>query len=200
MAGERNPAGLPPAGRRHQRQAHRGHRSSDAAPRAHQGRGRHELPGRRARREAHLRARERSGSSSAAASPASPSRCSSASRRRRSRPSRSSRASSFQETTKVLTEAAISGKTDTLRGLKENVIMGRLIPAGTGLPAYKRAQRRRRGRRGRRRGLRAAAAADPAAVAERAVGGQRGVIGSTSLASVSRSRAPRSFGIAAFLF
>jgi DNA-directed RNA polymerase subunit beta' len=46
-------------------------------------------------------------------------------------------ASSFQETTKVLTEAAINGKTDTLRGLKENVIMGRLIPAGTGLPAYK---------------------------------------------------------------
>ncbi len=47
-------------------------------------------------------------------------------------------ASSFQETTKVLTEASISGKTDDLRGLKENVIMGRLIPAGTGLPAYKR--------------------------------------------------------------
>ncbi|HEX7667318.1 MAG TPA: DNA-directed RNA polymerase subunit beta', partial [Polyangiaceae bacterium] len=46
-------------------------------------------------------------------------------------------ASSFQETTKVLTEAAISGKTDFLKGLKENVIMGRLIPAGTGLPAYK---------------------------------------------------------------
>src|SRR4029077_7089798 len=46
-------------------------------------------------------------------------------------------ASSFQETTKVLTEAAISGKVDDLRGLKENVIMGRLIPAGTGLAAYK---------------------------------------------------------------
>jgi DNA-directed RNA polymerase subunit beta' len=47
-------------------------------------------------------------------------------------------ASSFQETTKVLTEASINGKTDDLRGLKENVIMGRLIPAGTGLPAYRR--------------------------------------------------------------
>ncbi len=46
-------------------------------------------------------------------------------------------ASSFQETTKVLTEAAVSGKIDYLRGLKENVIMGRLIPAGTGLAAYK---------------------------------------------------------------
>jgi DNA-directed RNA polymerase subunit beta' len=46
-------------------------------------------------------------------------------------------AASFQETTRVLTEAAINGKVDYLRGLKENVIMGRLIPAGTGLPAYK---------------------------------------------------------------
>ena len=43
---------------------------------------------------------------------------------------------SFQETTKVLTEAAVSSKVDYLRGLKENVIMGRLIPAGTGLPNY----------------------------------------------------------------
>ncbi|MBI2338816.1 MAG: DNA-directed RNA polymerase subunit beta' [Deltaproteobacteria bacterium] len=46
-------------------------------------------------------------------------------------------AASFQETTKVLTEAAISGKTDVLKGLKENVIMGRLIPAGTGLNRYR---------------------------------------------------------------
>jgi DNA-directed RNA polymerase subunit beta' len=46
-------------------------------------------------------------------------------------------AASFQETTKVLTEAAIWGKTDSLHGLKENVIMGRLIPAGTGLALYK---------------------------------------------------------------
>jgi DNA-directed RNA polymerase subunit beta' len=47
-------------------------------------------------------------------------------------------ASSFQETTKVLTEAAINGKVDELRGLKENVLMGRLLPAGTGLSAYNR--------------------------------------------------------------
>jgi DNA-directed RNA polymerase subunit beta' len=46
-------------------------------------------------------------------------------------------AASFQETTKVLTEAAIWGKKDFLRGLKENVIMGRLIPAGTGMPQYR---------------------------------------------------------------
>ncbi len=46
-------------------------------------------------------------------------------------------AASFQETTKVLTEAATAGKVDYLRGLKENVIMGRLIPAGTGLKMYR---------------------------------------------------------------
>ena len=46
-------------------------------------------------------------------------------------------AASFQETTKVLTEAAIKGKVDHLEGLKENVIIGKLIPAGTGLTAYK---------------------------------------------------------------
>jgi len=46
-------------------------------------------------------------------------------------------AASFQETTRVLTEAAIERKTDTLRGLKENVIMGHLIPAGTGLAKYR---------------------------------------------------------------
>ncbi|PIT99716.1 MAG: DNA-directed RNA polymerase subunit beta' [Bdellovibrionales bacterium CG10_big_fil_rev_8_21_14_0_10_45_34] len=46
-------------------------------------------------------------------------------------------AASFQETTKVLTEAAIQSRTDGLKGLKESIIMGRLVPAGTGLPAYK---------------------------------------------------------------
>jgi len=46
-------------------------------------------------------------------------------------------AASFQETTKVLTEASLQGKIDYLRGLKENVIMGRLIPAGTGVTRYK---------------------------------------------------------------
>ena len=46
-------------------------------------------------------------------------------------------AASFQETTKVLTDASIHSKTDHLRGLKENIIMGRLVPAGTGIPSYK---------------------------------------------------------------
>ena len=45
-------------------------------------------------------------------------------------------AASFQETTKVLSEASIRGKVDDLRGLKENVIVGHLIPAGTGLREY----------------------------------------------------------------
>ncbi len=46
-------------------------------------------------------------------------------------------AASFQETTRVLTEAAIEGKSDHLLGLKENIIIGKLIPAGTGMPAYR---------------------------------------------------------------
>src|SRR5690606_27504839 len=50
-------------------------------------------------------------------------------------------AASFQETTRVLTEASVTGKKDNLRGLKENVVVGRLIPAGTGLTYH--AQRRK---------------------------------------------------------
>ena len=46
-------------------------------------------------------------------------------------------AASFQETTKVLTEAAIKGKVDPLLGLKENVIIGKLIPVGTGMRQYR---------------------------------------------------------------
>ena len=53
-------------------------------------------------------------------------------------------AASFQETTRVLTEAAIMGKRDELRGLKENVIVGRLIPAGTGMAFQPPARSRRR--------------------------------------------------------
>ncbi|MEO6742815.1 MAG: hypothetical protein ABIP20_21445, partial [Chthoniobacteraceae bacterium] len=46
-------------------------------------------------------------------------------------------AASFQDTTRVLTDAATLGRTDILRGFKENVIMGHLIPAGTGFPTHK---------------------------------------------------------------
>lgn len=49
-------------------------------------------------------------------------------------------AASFQETTKVLTEAAIKGKVDNLIGLKENIIIGKLIPAGTGMKRYRNVQ------------------------------------------------------------
>ncbi len=52
-------------------------------------------------------------------------------------------AASFQETTRVLTEAAVTGKIDNLRGLKENVVVGRLIPAGTGLTYHKERRRKR---------------------------------------------------------
>ena len=54
-------------------------------------------------------------------------------------------AASFQETTRVLTDAAVTGKRDPLRGLKENVIVGRLIPAGTGLAYHKERYRQRHG-------------------------------------------------------
>jgi len=54
-------------------------------------------------------------------------------------------AASFQETTRVLTDAAVTGKRDPLRGLKENVIVGRLIPAGTGLAYHKERFRKRHG-------------------------------------------------------
>jgi hypothetical protein len=49
-------------------------------------------------------------------------------------------AASFQETTRVLTEAALQGRSDFLRGLKENVIIGKLIPAGTGADRYQEVQ------------------------------------------------------------
>src|SRR5699024_12258774 len=49
-------------------------------------------------------------------------------------------ADSFQETTRVLTDAAIKGRVDSLLGLKENVIIGKLIPAGTGMNRYRRLQ------------------------------------------------------------
>jgi len=52
-------------------------------------------------------------------------------------------AASFQETTRVLTEAAVTGKRDYLRGLKENVIVGRLIPAGTGLKYHEDRRRKK---------------------------------------------------------
>ena len=59
-------------------------------------------------------------------------------------------AASFQETTRVLTEGAVTGKVDTLRGLKENVVVGRLIPAGTGLAYHAERKRKRQNRENER--------------------------------------------------
>jgi len=59
-------------------------------------------------------------------------------------------AASFQETTRVLTEGAVTGKVDTLRGLKENVVVGRLIPAGTGLAYHEERKRKRQDRENER--------------------------------------------------
>jgi DNA-directed RNA polymerase subunit beta' len=78
-------------------------------------------------------------------------------------------AASFQETTRVLTDAAVRGLRDELRGLKENVIVGRLIPAGTGF-AYHEQRHRRRGTSAQEEAVRAAEAAfnkaDPASAAQ----------------------------------
>jgi len=68
-------------------------------------------------------------------------------------------AASFQETTKVLTQAAVSGKVDRLKGLKENVIMGRLIPAGTGVKDYYSPEIEEMGKDEEERGLHEIAAA-----------------------------------------
>ena len=143
---QRDPGGLPAPGRQDQRQAHRGDRPPDAAEGRDRGSGRDDLPDRRAGRPA-------------------------ASSRRSTRKAVDERrawrrripvlqgitkaslqtgsfisAASFQETTRVLTEAAVSGRIDQLNGLKENVIVGRLIPAGTGSVMARLARGRRRAR------------------------------------------------------
>ena len=137
LPGQRDPGGLPAAGRRHQRQAHRGHRPADDAVGEGRGGGRHRVPDRGAGGQVPLPGRERARARRHGGLPA------------KGRPlllgiTKASlstdsfiSAASFQETTRVLTEASISGKVDYLRGLKENVTMGRLIPAGTGFEWYK---------------------------------------------------------------
>ena len=102
--------------------------------------GRHQLPARAAGRPLPLPRRERARAEATAAVRQSAVRCCSASPRPRSRPTSFISAASFQETTRVLTEASINGAIDNLRGLKENVIVGRLIPAGTGLEYYRNVQ------------------------------------------------------------
>ncbi len=130
---QRDPGGLPAAGRGDQRQAHRGDRSPDAA----------EGRDHRCRRNGHSSTASRSTSWSSTSINAklvaerqeacggAPDVLLGITKASLQTPSFIS-AASFQETTRVLTEAAVNGKVDTLEGLKENVIVGRLIPAGTG--------------------------------------------------------------------
>jgi DNA-directed RNA polymerase subunit beta' len=123
---------VPPAGREDQRQAHRGDRAADAAP--HRGRqpGRHAVPqGEQVERAELLEENEKA--LKAGKQPATFRNILLGITKASLSTDSFISAASFQETTRVLTEAAIMGKRDELRGLKENVIVGRLIPAGTGL-------------------------------------------------------------------
>ena len=93
---------------------------------------RHHAARRRTGRSAGAGGGQQEGGRTRAASPPKAARFCSASPRRRLQTRSVFSAASFQETTRVLTDAAVNGKVDTLEGLKENVIVGRLIPAGTG--------------------------------------------------------------------
>ena len=135
---QRGAGGLQVPGRGHQRQAHRADRAPDAQEGPGRPEGRHRLP---------ARASSSTATSSQRSTPTS--------RRPGARPAQFEEiilgitkaslntdsflsAASFQETTKVLTDAALEGKIDRLNGLKENVIIGKLIPAATGLKRYRR--------------------------------------------------------------
>ena len=130
------PEGLPRPGRVDPRQAHRADRAPDDPPRRCAGAGRHRVPARRARRRQgvprHQPSHGRGGQAPAEGRPEimGITKASLATESWLS-------AASFQETTRVLTEAAIDGKGDNLIGLKENIIIGKLIPAGTGMMRYR---------------------------------------------------------------
>ncbi len=129
--------GLQVPGRRHQRQAHRADRAADAQEGARRSKGRHRLPARPVRRSVRVRQggeQVRVDGGEAAEFEDIILGITKASLNTDSFLS----AASFQETTKVLTDAALEGKIDRLNGLKENVIIGKLIPAATGLKRYRR--------------------------------------------------------------
>ncbi|MCL4154735.1 UNVERIFIED_CONTAM: hypothetical protein GTU68_048113 [Idotea baltica] len=81
-------------------------------------------------------------------------------------------AASFQETTRVLTEAAVTGKRDYLRGLKENVVVGRLIPAGTGLTYHAQRKRDRMAMQSQDSGAESVSASDVEAALSEALKGE----------------------------
>src|SRR5437764_14786240 len=83
-------------------------------------------------------------------------------------------AASFQETTKVLTEAALAGKVDYLVGLKENVILGHLVPAGTGFRTHQESEVRLQGIHVSEHSAAADGAADGAATEEEAAAAEKG--------------------------
>ena len=137
VPGRRGPEGLPGPGRVDPRQAHRAHRAPDAAP------------GAGGRAGGRRRSCPASGSTTAPTPRSTASWSQEGKRPAEGRPelmgiTKASlatdswlSAASFQETTRVLTEAAIEGKSDQLFGLKENIIIGKLIPAGTGMERYR---------------------------------------------------------------
>ena len=133
----RGPEGLQVAGRRHQRQAHRADRPPDAQEGARRPEGRHRLPAGRAHRPLRVRARERAVKKAKGETAQFEEVILGITKASLNTDSFLS-AASFQETTKVLTDAAMEGKKDGLAGLKENVIIGKLIPAATGLKRYRR--------------------------------------------------------------
>ena len=134
----RGAEGLQVAGRRHPRQAHRAHRPPDDEEGAHRDAGDTDAAPGPARRTRSLLERANAAATKAKKGEAATfeplilgiTKASLATESFLS-------AASFQETTKVLTDAAIEGKTDRLLGLKENVIIGKLIPAATGLKKYR---------------------------------------------------------------
>ena len=137
VPGERNPGSLPSAGREHQRQAPGSHRPPDDALGEGRGHRRHRVPAGRGRRQVQVPRGERSACIEAGGRPATGKPVLLGITKASLSTDSFISAASFQETTRVLTEAAINGKVDYLRGLKENVIMGRLIPAGTGMEYYR---------------------------------------------------------------
>ena len=124
---------LPPAGREDQRQAHRGDRSPDAASRADHQPGRHAATSSASRSSAPSCSTRNDKALAEGKLPATHADVLLGITKASLSTDCFISAASFQETTRVLTEAAIMGKRDELRGLKENVIVGRLIPAGTGM-------------------------------------------------------------------
>ena len=98
-------------------------------------------------------------------------------------------AASFQETTRVLTDAAVNGKTDALEGLKENVIVGRLIPAGTGGMLDQVEQDRKPSRRAHPRGAAAHGLGSDRAGGRRGCGGARDGLASGIRCQKSESEA-----------